>query len=379
MYNAPVPALFFWVAAGIIAYTYLGYPALVFAASRLRYPHSGDTTFQPIISILISLHNEEVNVARKIENLRDLDYPRELMQVLIGSDGSTDRTKAILNDCADSVHALVVCREHRAGKPAMLNSLASLATGEVLVFTDARQRLDRAALSELVKHFKDPWVGSVSGELCFEDVSGKRAGVGAYWEYEKFIRKSESRLGSMLGATGALYALRRTLFTPIPAGLVLDDVFLPMGAVEKGYRAIFEPGAKIYDRMAGGAAAEFTRKARTLAGNFQLLPYLRWALNPFRGVVAWQYVSHKVLRLFVPYCLLAVFASNLWLLDLGFYRLTFALQAVFYLLAAAGTVVTRPIKIIDVPHAFCVLNWAAVVGLCRFVRGAQDVAWEKAV
>ena len=379
MYNAWVMSLVLWAAATIVLYTYVGYPALVFAASRLRSVPAGDLSFRPTISIIISLYNEEDHVAGKIESVRCLDYPRDRVQILIGSDGSTDRTNAILESHASGIGATVFYQERRAGKPAMLNTLAGMATGEVFVFTDARQRLDRMAVAQLVKHFADPQVGSVSAELHLESSAGKPASVGLYWEYEKLIRRSESRLGSMLGATGALYAMRRALFTPVPPGLVLDDVYLPMKVVQKGYRAIFEPAAKIYDRTASSAGAEFTRKARTLAGNFQLFRHLRWALNPLSGIVAWQFFSHKVLRLFVPYCLLAIAVANLFLLDQVFYRLTFALQAAFYLLAAAGSFVHRPSRIVDVPHMFCVMNWAAVVGLYRFATDAQQSAWQKAV
>ncbi len=377
VYNEPMAGLF-WVAAAIVVYTYLGYPAAVYVASRFRPERAPDGPFEPAVSVLISLYNEEANVPVKLESLRALDYPRDLVQIIIGSDGSTDRTNDVLRQ-ESALHPItVVYRDQRAGKPAMLNTLAPMATGELLIFTDARQRLDAGALRELAKHFKDPGIGSVSGELLFEDVSGKPAGVGLYWEYEKFIRRSESRLRSMLGATGALYAIRRELFTPVPPGLVLDDVFIPLKVVEQGYRAIFEPAARIYDRIAGNARAEFARKSRTLAGNFQLLRHFPWAVNPFNGLVAWQFFSHKVLRLFVPYCLLALLGANLFLLDSAFYRATLAAQAAFYLCALAGAFTSRPIRVFDVPHMFCVMNWAAVVGLYRFLGGSQDVVWQKA-
>jgi hypothetical protein len=159
---------------------------------------------------------------------------------------------------------------------------------------------------------------------------------------------------------------------------VLDDVFIPMKAIEKGSRAIVEPAARMWDRVSSDARAEFARKARTLAGNFQLLSHFPWALNPFNGLVAWQFFSHKVLRLFVPYCLLAIFGANLALLDGAFYRATLAAQAAFYGCAAAGSFTRRPFRLFDVPHMFCVMNWAAVVGLYRFLAGNQDAAWKKA-
>jgi cellulose synthase/poly-beta-1,6-N-acetylglucosamine synthase-like glycosyltransferase len=371
-------AVLFWAAAAVVVYTYVVYPAAVYLAARTRAEPAPDASFRPTVSIVLSLYNEEANVTAKLESLRALDYPPALVQVLIGSDGSTDRTNELLREQSALAPMTVVCSDQRAGKPAMLNTLVPMATGDLLIFTDARQRLERGAVRELAKHFSEPTIGSVSGELLFEDVSGKPAGVGLYWEYEKFIRRSESRLSSMLGATGALYAIRRQLFTPVPAGLVLDDVFIPLKVVEKGYRAIFEPAARIYDRVAANARAEFARKSRTLAGNFQLIRHFPWAVNPLGGLVAWQFFSHKVLRLFVPYFLLALFCANLFLLDSRFYAATFAAQAVFYLCAIAGAFTTRPVRAFDVPHMFCVMNWAAVVGLYRFLAGSQDATWQKA-
>ena len=170
--------LVFWASAAIVLYTYVCYPAIVFLASRRRPRLRGDLSFQPSISIIVSLYNEEGHVASKIESLQHIDYPRDRMQVLIGSDGSTDRTNAILKDRAHVIGATVVYESRRAGKPAMLNALASIAKGDLLVFTDARQRLDRMAVAELAAHFRDPQVGSVSAELHFEDSAGRPASVG---------------------------------------------------------------------------------------------------------------------------------------------------------------------------------------------------------
>jgi poly-beta-1,6-N-acetyl-D-glucosamine synthase len=371
--------LLFWSAVLVVGYTYFLYPLAVYLGSRLRPEAVRDPTTVPSISIVISLFNEETRVEDKIRNLRALDYPADRVQILLGSDGSTDRTNENLRRHEQSGTVSVVYQHNRAGKPAMLNTLVPQATGDLLVFTDARQRLAPNAIRELVKHFQDPKIGSVSAELYFEDANGKSAGgLGLYWKYEVFIRRSESRLSSMLGATGALYAIRRELFTPVPPGLVLDDVYIPMKAVEKGYRAILEPTARVYDQVSSSARAEFARKTRTLAGNYQLFRHLRWALNPFNGAVAWQFFSHKVLRLFVPYCLLAVLAANLFLLKSRFYQMTLALQVAFYLLAGAGAVSRRPFRLFDVPHMFCVMNCAAVVGLYRFVTNTQDVVWQKA-
>ena len=370
--------LLFWTAAGVVAYTWIVYPILICLASRLRRPIQPTGWCLPSVSCVIAVHNEAAHLPAKLENLRSIDYPESLVQVVIGSDGSTDGTNAILADASRRMPLTTVVHAERHGKPTMLNTLVPLATGEVLVFMDARQRLAPQALKALVQPFQDPSVGCVSGELVFEDASGGPAGVSLYWNYEKFIRKCESRLGTMLGATGAFYAIRRELFQPIPADALLDDVVVPFRAIERGYRAVLEPQAVVFDRVAADARAEFVRKTRTLAGNFQLLRYFPWLLNPFRGLVAWQFLSHKLLRLFVPYCLAVMFFASWFLRFDPFYILLAAGQAVFYGLAAAGAVSNASMRVLSVPYTFCLMNWAAVVGLYRFLAGSQRVAWQKA-
>lgn len=272
-------------------------------------------------------------------------------------------------------------QEVRRGKPDMLNFLVSKASGEILVFADARQRLDKNALSELVKYFGDPKVGCVSGILFYENENSElkaASGVGIYWEYEKFIRKSESRMGSMLGATGAFYAIRRELFPRLPADLVLDDVYIPLKIVERGYRAVFDKKAKVYDKIFADPKDEFLRKTRTLAGNFQLFYYLRNLFNPFKGKISWQFFSHKFLRLTVPFMLMLLFLSNLFILNNSFYRVTLALQVIFYIFALLGAFRKRKNKVFDTARMFCLMNAAAVAGLFRFLMRKQGVMWEKA-
>jgi len=263
----------------------------------------------------------------------------------------------------------------------MLNLLAQNATGEILIFTDARQRLDKDAVRELVKYFADNKVGSISSALFYENEkhNNKTAeGIGLYWKYEKFIRKSESRMGSMLGATGALYAIRRELFPKLPANLILDDIYIPMKIIEKGYRAIFDAKAKVYDTVYDNPKSEFLRKVRTLAGNYQLFIYLGHLFNPLKGKISWQFFSHKFLRLLAPFLLLFIFGANILLSKTAFYKTTFILQLVFYCLAFCGLLLKNKNRIFDVPYMFCVLNAAAVVGLYKFLTGRQEVTWERA-
>jgi len=332
----------------------------------------------PKVAIIMSLYNEEKNIERKVESLLQLDYPKEQIEVIIGSDGSTDRTNEMLSKYkSDSVKVYI--KSERGGKPNMLNRLVSMATGELLVFTDARQRIEKGALKELVANFNDEKVGCVSSELHFEDESSKSGkGVGFYWKYEKFIRESESRIGSMLGATGALYAIRRKLFSEIPSDIILDDVYLPFEAIRAGYRAVFEPEAKIYDTVPETAKDEFNRKVRTHAGNFQVFRYFKDLFIPFKSPIAIQFFSHKLLRFVVPYLLVTLFISNLFILDGWFYVFSFWSQILFYACALMAIFFKYPNKLFDIPHMFCVMNIAAVVGLARYLGRKHSVVWEKA-
>lgn len=369
--------LLFWTSILIIFYTYILYPLLIYVISHFCKQKVRGIYVYPTVSVLMSVHNEEKNIESKILSLLHLDYPDQRIEILIGSDGSTDKTEEIISKYA-SPRLKLFRVEKRQGKPNMLNILVKEAKAEIIVFTDARQNLDKDCLKELVKNFADAKVGSVSAALHFEDKQTKAGnGVGLYWKYEKFIRKYESAMGSMMGATGALYAIRRELFPELPTNLILDDVYIPMSIVQKGYRAIFDNKAKLYDRYSRNAKEEFLRKTRTLAGNFQLFMYMRWLLNPWKSPIAWQFISHKFLRLVVPFSLIAIFISNLFILHNYFYWITLILQLVFYGLALIGCVYKGSNRLFDIPRMFCVMNSAAVAGLYRFITNKQGVAWER--
>ncbi|MEO6922397.1 MAG: glycosyltransferase family 2 protein, partial [Bryocella sp.] len=225
----------------------------------------------PSISILIAACNEESRLPAKLENLKALRYPTEQMEIIIVSDGSTDRTAAVLNEYRDFVVPLIL--PQRNGKANALNQAALAARGEILVFLDVRQTVDQNALLELCSCFADASVGAVSGELILTAPVGQQGGegVGIYWKIEKMIRKLESRTGSVVGATGAIYAIRRSLFEPIPSGTLLDDVLIPMNIARKGSRVVFQPTATAHDLIFAESGKEFSRKVRTLTGNYQLL------------------------------------------------------------------------------------------------------------
>jgi cellulose synthase/poly-beta-1,6-N-acetylglucosamine synthase-like glycosyltransferase len=334
--------ILFWASAFVIAYVYAGYPLLLAAWARLRPRPVRGTGFAdgswPSISIIVAARNEGARLPGRVENLLAQDYggPREIIVV---SDGSTDGTGAALGRYADRVRLIQV---PAGGKPLALNAGVAASSGDILVFADARQRFAPGTLRALVSNFADPSVGGATGELILDCESGHAEssigeGVGAYWKYEKWLRRQESRIRSTLGATGAIYALRRALWRPLPAETLLDDVLAPMRAVLAGSRIVFEENAVAFDRTAPDAAAEARRKRRTLAGNYQILAQEPRLLVPFVNPVWLQYVSHKVGRLLVPWALLAAFVSSAVLAPAAWiYAAAFAAQGVFYGFALVG-------------------------------------------
>ena len=369
--------ILFWFSAAVLFYVYLGYPLLLWIASSLSPKPTKRAPVEPTVSILLSVFNEEAVLPEKLENLLCLDYPREKREILVGSDGSTDRTEAIVKGY-EKKGVRLVASSPRAGKPRMLNRLARQATGDVLVFTDARQTLDPKAIRFLVENFADPSVGCVSGELLLEsrgEALGE--GVGFYWSYEKFIRQKESAIDSVIGATGALYALRKSLFRELPDETILDDVYLPMQAVSLGFRTLFEPRALVFDEVSSSARKEYDRKVRTLAGNYQSFIQLAPMLNPFQSRVAAQFLSHNLLRILAPFFLIALFLSNGYLLKHPFYRILFIGQMLFYGVASLGALAPAAIRrFFSAPYVFCLLNLSALAGLYRFLTGRQQVTWK---
>ena len=333
----------FWISAAIVAYVYAGYPLLLALWARLvaRQPRRASiesVSSWPSISIILAARNEAPRLPARLTNLLTIPYPGR-REVIVVSDGSTDDTRGTV---ATFGHHVRLVEVPAGGKPLALNAGVSVATGDILVFADARQRFSDDALLHLAANFADPRVGGVTGELVLdaeEQASDSTVGdgVGMYWRYEKWLRRNESAVWSTLGATGAIYALRRELWEPLPAGTLLDDVLAPMRAVLAGWRIVFEENARAFDHASPDAEAESRRKVRTLAGNYQILAQEPRLLLPIVNPVWLQYVSHKVGRLLVPWALLGAFFASAGLMFNGwFYATAFAAQALFYLLAAYG-------------------------------------------
>jgi len=328
------------------------------------------------------VRNEEAVIARKLENLLTLNYPQAKLDLVVISDGSRDRTPAILADYArDSrvrTRLRTLIKPASEGKAAGLNDAIKLATGDVLLFTDARQQIESNALRLLIENFADPDVGAASGELMLGDpTSGETGkGMGLYWRIEKKIRELESASGSVVGATGAIYCARRTLLDAslLPESTILDDVLLPMQIVRKGSRVIFDARARAWDSPDLGEGREFSRKVRTLSGNYQLLQLAPWLLSS-QNPIRFEFITHKLSRLAVPFALLALLIASIFLPQ-PFYRAALGVQLAFYALslaALAGVKIGPLSRIADPARTFVVLNSAAMVAFINFVTGRKAI------
>ena len=369
----------FWGAFALIAYTYAGYPFWLWLRSTLRPWPIQRGAIDPFVSVVMVVRNEEKILVAKLDNLLGLDYPPQQFQIVVVSDGSTDGTEKILHTYARDPRVQVVLNQLSRGKASGLNDALQVAQGEIVVFTDARQKLEAGSLKALLADFADPVVGCASGELMLgEPDSGEAAhGMGMYWRLEKKVRELESASGSVVGATGALYAARRESIVAIPPETLLDDVLIPMNVVRSGKRVVFEPEARAWDIAHQGSEREFTRKVRTLSGNYQLLQLAPWLLsseNPIR----FEFISHKLLRLVVPLALVVVLVACA-LIQQPFYRCLLVAQLAFYVLSllALTRVKLGPVgRLGDASFTFVVLNTAALVAFANFVTGRKAV-WSR--
>jgi cellulose synthase/poly-beta-1,6-N-acetylglucosamine synthase-like glycosyltransferase len=367
----------FWLSVMVVLYVYAGYPVLLaaWAAAADRRPRAREFApgQWPSISIIVAARNEAHRLAARVANLLEQDYPGP-RQIIVVSDGSVDEPCTALAPFMDRIQLIEL---PPGGKPVALNAGVLAARGDVLVFADARQCFAPGALRALVANFADPQVGGVTGELVLDcenaaTDSSVGDGVGLYWKYEKWLRRNESRVWSTLGATGAIYALRRSVWQPLPAASLLDDVLAPMRAVLGGRRIVFEERAIAFDRAAADAAAESVRKTRTLAGNYQILAHEPRLLVPIVNPVWLQYASHKIGRLLVPWALVALLVSSALLAAAAwFYLLVLAVQLAFYALAAAGAWLNVRERGSRVAFTFVMMNYSAIAGLAALRRGRE--------
>lgn len=376
----------FWMSLCFIAYTYLGYPLLLYFFSRVRYIPVLQKKLQdlPEVSVIIAARNEGERIYSRLENLLAQDYPQDKIEILVISDGSGDNTVEQVKKIQAEKHvdtALIKLFQVPGGqgKPAALNRGVSEAKGEVIVFADCRQIFAADTVRRLIDNFSDEKVGCVSGELVFRESleSDIEKEMGLYWDYEKHIRKLECKTGSVVGATGAVYAIRRTLFRPIPEETILDDLWCPLQCYYQGYRILFDSKAVAYDTVSKNVQNEWHRKVRTLAGNWQLFSLFGTALIPVRFRLWWKFYSHKIARLVVPFLLPVVFLGS-GLLEGKLYLLLFWLQIASYSVVLAGFIFPflKKNRVVGLFNFFMVLNVAAAVGWFRWLKGDFTAGWK---
>jgi poly-beta-1,6-N-acetyl-D-glucosamine synthase len=370
----------FWGGGVLIAYTYFLYPAAVWLLAALR-PASGPAPAAAdprSLSVVIAVHDEAPRIRARLDELARLVAGCGCAgEIIVVTDGCRDGTAELARAYPGSLVQVLELPENH-GKAYALSRGCALARGEILVFADARQRWADDALQALLRNFSDARVGAASGELLLEVTPGALAGIGLYWRYEKWLRRNESRLHSSVGVSGSIAALRRELFTPVPPGLLLDDVYWPLRVAMQGYRVLHDERALAYDRLPERPRDEFRRKVRTLSGNFQLMAALPQALLPWRNPLWLQFLSHKVLRLLVPWLLIGVFVSSA-VLHGRLYQLAFWAQLAFYalaLFALCGLIGARS-RLAAAAASFVTLNAAAWLGFWVWISGGSGRAWHK--
>lgn len=373
--------ILFWMSTLLLFYSYLFYPLLVTIwANLLPNRRQRDDTLMPSITMLVSAYNEEEHIADKIDNFRNLDYPDELKELLIGSDGSSDRTNEIITSAAEG-NIRCFCYDSRSGKAAVLNRLVKEAKGEILVFSDANTMYQPDAIKKLVRHFADEKTGGVNGRLYLINPGENKTSQGeqAYWTYENLLKKAEGRIRTVLGANGGIYAMRKELFVPLPEDkVIVDDFLVALNAVKQGYDVIYDEEARATETTSPHLKGEFARKVRIGAGNFNILPEIKSLLNPRQGFVAFALWSHKLIRWFAPFLLLTILLTNLMLLSESFYRMVFILQVLFYGLALAGHFLSRRGNVSKIwlyPLYFTATNLALGIGFFKAITKKQKPAW----
>ena len=383
--------VFFWLCFLLVLHTYVLYPALLFVTSSVvqiwrdwQYLYgrrdrrtSAESMELPAVSLIIPVHNEERHLPDKLASLRGLDYPKERLDILFVSDGSTDGTNLFLR-AVEGERITVQYLPVRSGKATAINHAVAHARTGILVFSDAATLFEPDALKKLVRHFVEPRVGVVCGALRFEGSVESRQTEGVYWRYETMLRLMESRLGVTISASGAIYAMRRECFVPFPTDTLVEDLLVAMNAHRAGYRVLYDPEAIATDLAASSVAGEFTRRVRIATGSFRALgSILRGPLEP---LTAFAFFSHKLLRWILPFLLLGTLLTSAALLDRSLFRALFGAQLLFYAWAAVGFAFRRRMEGIRyalMAYYLLAMHLAFVVGFIRFLAGRKENEWRQ--
>lgn len=392
--------IFFWVCIGLVFYTYIGYGVLAWFFVKVRkiagitFPTSDDPTFQPRISLVVPAYNEMSCIEAKVKNSFGLDYPADKMDVLFVTEGSNDGTTEYIESLRTTYPNLkIIGGNERKGKIEAMNMAIKTITTPIVIFTDANTTLNKAVIKNIVRHFKDEKVGAVAGEKRIQtddNEAAAGAGEGLYWKYESFLKKLDTKLYSVVGAAGELFAVRTNLYGSVEKDTLLDDFMVSLRVAANGYRVIYEPQAYAIERPSFSIQEEMKRKIRIATGGFQSIARLGFLWNIFKyGWLSFQYVSHRAMRWAVaPFCLPLIFVLNLTLViiedtnePLSLYKILFLAQVVFYILAITGYWFENQkirIKLLFVPFYFSFMNYCAIKGYNQYRQGITSGIWEKA-
>jgi cellulose synthase/poly-beta-1,6-N-acetylglucosamine synthase-like glycosyltransferase len=367
------PFVLFLIYSFTQAWRDLGY----LASTRNRRIPTPSPSELPAISIIVPAYNEEKVLPGKIENLRNLDFPRDRLQVIFVSDGSTDNTEQILQGVKDENFECILLKQ-RQGKANALNQAVARAKYSVLVFCDASTLLEGDVVRKLVRHFAQPSVGVVCGAVVYRATADAQQTEGAYWKYESALRLMEARLGAILNASGCIYALRRDCYSPIPENTILEDFVIPMRARRLGFSVLYDPEAVAVEFPASSVSGEFARRVRLAVGSFGALGDILRV--PWRGFTPFALISHKLLRWLVPFFALGLLASSVVLMHNRLYGLALAAQILFYIWAGLGFFLYEQMRRIRyglMPYFVFAMHLAFVVGFVRCLVGSEKTVWQK--
>jgi len=375
----------FWSCLFLMGYSYIGYPLVLAVACRLQRLFRQErslapegATEWPRVTMLVAAYNEASVIQDKIENSLAIDYPADRLRVVIASDGSSDATNSLVTACADPRIQLIGYTQRR-GKIGTLNATIPNLEDEIIVMSDANTMYAPDAVKKLVRHFADERIGCVCGELILEDPNGGGSGEGLYWKYETLLKRMESKLGFLLGATGGIFAIRKSLFRPLPPSTIVEDFVTAMKILEDGHRVRYEPTARATEYTAPTVKDEMKRKSRIGAGGFQAIGLTAAMLNPLRGMPALGYWSHKVLRWVVPFLMLGALLSSAALAAQPLYALFLGAQLLSVAIGLEGLGPGKfDLRLIRPVRYFFLMNLALFIGFFRFLRGTQRVTWEQA-
>lgn len=377
--------LIFWLSIALIGFSYIVYPVVLlmvvklFGKNNKRTIEDSDHQW-PEVTVVIAAFNEEKEIKARVENLLSQDYPADKLTILIGSDGSTDETNNILNAFEAENFQPHIFEKNR-GKATVLNNLVELVNTPYIVFSDANTHFEPNAIKQLVRHFDDAKVGAVCGELNLYNNDSNDNKDNTYWRYEQFLKENEGKLDALLGANGAIYAIKTELYTPIPENTIVDDFLIVMNVAKRKYKIIYDKEALAHEEIAPSISEETKRRVRIGTGNYQAFTKLLWALNPFIGWRFYTYFSHKVLRWFTPHLMLITFICNILLLGTPLYNGLFSIQLIAYYLAYWGKKESDKGNKIPIPVAFLAffvsMNAALLKGFYKFAFKNVQGTWQR--